>query len=148
MSFTVVFYNNTSANNTIKKSITQTASYDCTLREESSIVSPTVTIAADSISGNYAYISNFGRYYYITDIVSLRTGLWRVTMKSDPLMSAQSAILSCPCVLKRSTENYNLYLPDTLWTSESRRIVTTQPFSAGLSNSQSCILLTAGPGGE
>lgn len=39
---------------------------------------------------NYAYIPDFNRYYFVSEIVSVRTGLWRVSMRCDVLMSFKS----------------------------------------------------------
>lgn len=36
---------------------------------------------------NYAYIPNFKRYYFLVEIISVRTGLWRVALRCDVLMS-------------------------------------------------------------
>lgn len=36
---------------------------------------------------NYAYIPDFHRYYFVTEIVSVRNGLWRIGMRVDVLMT-------------------------------------------------------------
>lgn len=41
---------------------------------------------------NYAYIPDFGRYYFIVDVTSVRTDLWSVTLQVDPLMSHRDEI--------------------------------------------------------
>lgn len=41
---------------------------------------------------NYAYIPDFNRYYFITNISSYRTNLWRIDMKVDVLMSYANEI--------------------------------------------------------
>lgn len=43
---------------------------------------------------NYAYIPDFKRYYFITDINSFRTNLWRIDMKVDVLKTYEHAIIS------------------------------------------------------
>lgn len=43
---------------------------------------------------NYAYIPDFKRYYFITDINSFRTNLWRIDMKVDVLKTYEHDIIS------------------------------------------------------
>lgn len=43
---------------------------------------------------NYAYIPDFKRYYFITDISSFRTNLWRIDMKVDVLKTYEHDIIS------------------------------------------------------
>ena len=73
---TIKLYTNYSDKNHVDKSIRQQGTdISGTLKEDCSIVDPVIKI--ESIQGfnistcNYAYISEFGRYYYITNIVCI-----------------------------------------------------------------------------
>ena len=111
---TITLYTNYSEENKIGKSLSSGTVVSGTLREETSIMTPTVEIAVASISSNYAYITDFGRYYFITDIVSVRNGLWRVSFKCDVLETYKSQILENEATLARQENLHNLYLKDDL----------------------------------
>ena len=58
-------------------------------------------------SGNYAYIADFKRYYYITSIRTSRNGIWEITLECDVLMSYKTAILNTHVISGNSASNYN-----------------------------------------
>lgn len=59
---------------------------------------------------NYAYIPEFHRYYFVVDIVSVKTGLYMVSMRCDPLMSFRPSILSQTAIVERC-EDSSFYDP-------------------------------------
>ena len=125
----VSLYYNSSDNNRLSKSISGAGSYSGTLREQCSVLEPTILIEAGNISGaNYMYIPEFGRYYYITDIVSVRNGLWAVSGHVDVLMTYQNAIRGCGAVLARSETLYNLYLDDDQFLIDAPRQFVCKAF--------------------
>ena len=68
----IKFYNNTSEKNVLSKTLTNENIATGWLREESDIHAPVVTIDTVNISGyNYAYIPEFGRYYFISEIKTI-----------------------------------------------------------------------------
>lgn len=108
----IYFYNCNDPNIKINKSIAQTATHTGVLRDESSIIDPVVTVNASSISGNYAYIPQFGRYYFIKNITSVRNGLWKISMHVDVLMTYSGHIKNNTGIVARQANAYNDYLPD------------------------------------
>ena len=80
MAFTISLFKTDSENNRVVKVLTDEKQLSGELRNQTSVLNPTIRIeSTDNISGyNYCYISEFGRYYYITDIVSVRTNCWAV----------------------------------------------------------------------
>ena len=86
---------NNSEKNKINKSLTAGVTLSGTLRNESNVVTPSIIINIDNPTiYNYAYIEDFKRYYFITDYISLRTGIWQINLKSDVLMSFKDSILA------------------------------------------------------
>lgn len=87
---------------------------DCKLKDNCSIVTPTLVINEGGyFPYNYAYIPTFGRYYFVTDVVSVRQSIWEVTLKSDVLASFRDIILNTSCYVIRSG-NGNKYIMDSL----------------------------------
>lgn len=113
----IVLYNNTSEINRVDKSsyLTQPLSFTGALREETSIISPSVIITHsnnDIINCNYGYIPEFKRYYFITNISSVRNNIWRIDFACDTLMSFKNDILNLKCYIGRQEYQYDNYLPD------------------------------------
>lgn len=89
-----------------------------TFREPTSLTNPTITIQQDGVpTFNYIYIPTFNRYYYVTEITSLRKGLWQIDCTVDVLMSYKDAIRECPARVERNQYIFNDLIPD------NRRIV-------------------------
>lgn len=115
MSFSIVFMNNQQELNKISKSPSTVMTLTGTLREETDIVDPQINIeySGTLTNTNYMYIAEFHRYYFITKIESVRTGLWRVYAHCDVLKTYSQAILGTECVVARSQNLYNLFLNDS-----------------------------------
>lgn len=143
----ITLYKNNSENNAIGKALTGALSLgECTMREDESLLNPVLRIAtASSLSGyNYAYVPEFGRYYFITDIVAEVTGVWRVSLRVDVLESFKSEILANKAVIERQENNWNLYFSDPEWCVYENQEVLTMEFPSGFSNSAKFYLTVAG----
>lgn len=115
MSFTIDFKNNQEELNKISKNPPTVFSLTGNLREESSIVDPIIVVEYNgALTGvNYMYIAEFHRYYFITNIESVRTNLWRVYAHCDVLKTYANAILGCTGVIARQEHDWNLFLNDS-----------------------------------
>ena len=115
MPFDIVLMNNTEELNKISKSPTTVMTLTGTLRDETDIVNPVINIEYDGTltNVNYMWIAEFNRYYFITKIESVRTGLWRIYAHCDVLKTYSEGILGTPCVVARNETRYNLYLNDS-----------------------------------
>lgn len=117
MSFSIKLQENLSPSNFVSKNITDIATATGNLREGCNIIDPIIIIQSalesDILSRvNYAYIEQFHRYYYVTDITLDVTGLWLFTMHVDVLMSYKDEIRQQNAIVARQQEHYNLYLDD------------------------------------
>jgi hypothetical protein len=88
-------YNNNSNTNVLNKNITLVNTLDFSLKIDNSILQP-VLILKNYSSGNYCYIENFKRYYYITDIKLLTGGLYQLQLDIDVLMTYKDIIMTNP----------------------------------------------------
>ena len=138
MSFTVDLYTNASPRNYVSKTITQVGtSLSGDLRAESSIINPGIRVALDSVPANvnYMYVQDWGRYYFIDDIVSVRAGIWELRGSVDPLMSFGTALKACTGIAHRaeSANAYNTYLDDGSFRAYSNPHIRTVKFTQGFS---------------
>ena len=117
MAFDIVLMNNTEELNKISKSPTSIMTLTGELREETDIVNPQINIeySGTLTNVNYMYIAQFNRYYFITGIESVRTGLWRIYAHCDVLKTYSQAILGTECVVARNENVYNLLLNDSMF---------------------------------
>ena len=114
MSLTVKLHHNSSPDNKIGKQLDAGLTMNCVLKEESSILKPTIIIEAATppITYNYMYIQELQRYYFIDDIVSKNNKIWEITGHVDVLQTYQNGILAQDAVIRRQQNKYNLYLND------------------------------------
>lgn len=114
MAFAIDFMNNQQELNKISKTPATVRTLSGTLREQTDIVDPQINVEFNGTltDTNYMYIAEFHRYYFITKIESVRTGLWRVYAHCDVLKTYANAILGTECVVARSESAYNLFLND------------------------------------
>ena len=135
---TIKFYNNLSDKVVVDKNITQIGNdMTGTLRDDCSIVDPVIKVegivGSNLASCNYAYIEEFGRYYYITNIVCSGK-LFEVHMHVDVLMSYKSGIRSNSAVISRQEHNYNLYLQDGVFKTYSQPHIQIAQFPNGFTD--------------
>lgn len=88
-----------------------------TLKNGSSIITPTFLVAGESF--DYNYCSFNGRYYWITDITSVRNELWEVQCRVDVLASWKNDILNSKGFVKYSSSDNNQNIKD------GRNVVTS-----------------------
>ena len=114
-----------------------------TLREEASILNPILLIEYSSFqTWNYAYIPNFNRYYFIREIVSVRTGLWRIVMREDVMMSFKDAIREQYAMISRNEIEFDRQVNDAMYPVEYRKSVEeTTPENLDPAN---CLVFTPG----
>lgn len=142
----IYLYNNTSEKTRVSKTLLNEQKYTGTLRDEASIMSPVFMIEeVNPVGYNYCYIPAFGRYYFIEDITSVRTGLWRFSCMVDVLMSFSDDIRNLSVIVDRSenTQNNN-YLVSDVWKTTVRDKTDILNFPYGLSDEGEFILITAG----
>ena len=147
MAFTISLFKTVSENNRVVKTLTYEKQLSGELRNQTSVLNPSIIIeSADNISTyNYAYIPEFSRYYYITEIISVRTNCWVVSMRCDVLMSYKDEIRSMNVILNNTQETgISNYISSPNWVNLVKTKTDIKTFPKGLSNEGEFILITAG----
>lgn len=146
---TVKAYQYNSPNNFINKTLIDVATYTGNLREETSVIDPVFEIesSSDLSQMNYIWIEELHRYYYVTNIVSVATDLWRIYCHVDVLMTYKPTILAHDAVIARQEELYNLYINDgTTFTVTQKSKVIQKTFPSGFTGSSYVMLVAGGQG--
>ena len=135
-----------SEKNKLEKVLTDSQVFTGTLRGITSVISPEIDLEIENPTGfNYAYIPDFGRYYFISDMVSIRSGLWKISMRVDVLMSFKSDILNSQgIIVDTESVNADVYQIHDSWNTKVKCKTDIIPFASGLLESGEYILITAG----
>lgn len=141
----IIFYTNNSDDDTINKALTQTTTLTGSLKDNCSIENPEITIEnSGMINGNYCYIPEFSRYYFIDNQTILSNNRVRLSMSVDVLESFKTNILSLSAIIENSTTNNDKYITSSLWVARQKTVSDVINFPYGLNNTGEFILITAG----
>ena len=137
----------TSEKNKIGKSISTLYTASGALREGTSIINPVIMISGANVptlkNANYMHIPDFNRYYFITDIKSVRNGLIEISGHVDVLQTYSGQIRNNTAIVKRNANSWNLYIEDGLFKTYANPHIFTKEFPSGFKD-PSYVLLVAG----
>ena len=142
----------TSEKNRIGKSISNLYTASGALREGTSIINPVIMISGASVSSlknaNYMYIPDFNRYYFITDIKSIRNGLIEISGHVDVLQTYAGQIRNNTAIIKRNSNSWNLYIEDGLFKTYANPHIFTKLFPSGFKNPSFVLSVAGGKAAE
>ena len=105
--------------------------YDCKLKEDTSIIEPSILIVkeasqsyTDLLSYNYAYIADFGRYYFVRNVISVSNVLVEFILEVDALASFKSEVGSANEYVLRSASSYDGDIEDNYYPIKALTQVT------------------------
>ena len=101
---------------------------DCTLKNGTSIVNPTIQLQlafnSDYSNYNYCHIPDFGRFYYIRDLV-WNNSIAEFVLVSDIMASFKSDIAGFTGLAVRASNNFDGSIPDPLLPPTDDIVITT-----------------------
>lgn len=122
MSFNVNLYTLSKRDNSTKQPTGSGTQYACILKDGCGILNPTIKIdmglSSDPSDYNYAYISAFGRYYFIEEWY-FEDALWTASMRVDVLATYKSQIGSASLYVLRAAAANNGNIIDTLYPAKT-----------------------------
>lgn len=137
-----------SERNALRKTLQNELELTGSLRGESSVINPSFLIEITNPSQyNYCFIPEFNRYYFITDMVSVRTNIWRIECSVDVLMSYQAQILNLDVIVSDVSlgePNASTYMQGDVWQSTVKTKTDIINFPSGLLDTGEYILITSG----
>lgn len=142
----IKLYYNSSENNVIGKTLNNELELEGNLRDSSDITNPVIMITSEiKPLSNYAYISDFDRFYFISEITAYRSNSFILKLKVDVLESYKEQIKNLKVVLS-GTENVgkSMYLNSDIWRRNVKDKTDIITFPNGLSENGDFILITAG----
>lgn len=147
MSFNIRLMTNNSADNVAEKDFTTIDTLTGTLKNETSITNPVIKIEYDGAlqNVNYFYIPQFQRYYFVSDIRSIRSNIWEISGHCDVLTTAWKlgTLKQCKGITRKQENKWNLMLNDGSFRTYQDPIITTELFPSGFNTFQ-YVLAVAG----
>ena len=144
----VILYKNSSENNVIGKSLAQIKSVECNLKNDVSIINPTLVLnyTANIFESNYCFIPKFNRYYFIKEIVPITADRCIVKCRVDVLESFKNSILNLDCIVDKQENEIasNKYINDGSFVTRSKQFNRMIEFPNGFNEKGSYILICAG----
>lgn len=144
----IVLYKTLSERERLNKTLTNDLTLTGTLRNESSVINPSFIIENANVSEyNYCYIQEFGRYYFINNITSIRYNLWKIDCSVDVLMSFKQQILDLDVIvsdLSYGERDESTYVLGSQWATTVKTKTDVLVFPNGLLETGEYILITSG----
>lgn len=118
---------------------------DVEFKEDTSITDPTFILRTQSkvLEGNYIYVPNLNRYYYINDYVVSHQRIY-INCHVDVLMSFKNEIKQENVIVSRQENSYNLYQVDPKMVIYNTPVYRVLKFPGGFSNTGYFVLCVAG----
>lgn len=142
----------TSEKNRIGKAISTLYTASGALRDGTSILNPVIMISGANIptlkNANYMYIPDFNRYYFITDIKSVRNGLIELSGHVDVLQTYANQIKNNTAIIKRNSNSWNLYIEDGLFKTYANPHIFTKLFPSGFKDPSFVLSVAGGKAAE
>lgn len=113
--FELKLYQSTAEPNRVNKTsyLTLVNTIQGALRNYTSITDLSITIEYEPVPNfNYIYIPIFNRYYFVTDISSVREHLWEISASCDVLMTYKDSLLNCSAFIDRNENSYDQLIID------------------------------------
>ena len=145
-------YMNNSDNNAMYKDLTAVESgVSIVLKESTTMEEPIIKIKYRTDAStppvpqkfNYCYISEFDRYYFVTNVTYAQQFM-EVALKVDALSSFADALEDVKVLITRSTNRYDMYLPDPDTPVRSDKLIGTQLFYNGFGGESMVLAVTGG----
>ena len=132
----LVTYRNESEPERVDKTLVQLSEIEGSLRSPTSIITPVFTVQGqldmpNLATLNYIYVPDFKRYYFVTDVRGIRTGLWEISARVDVLTSFKDQIRAQKAIIRRQENAWNLYLNDGSFRVYQNPTIVTKPFPSG-----------------
>lgn len=142
----VQIYKTSSERHRLSKSLSNQINKTCHILDGTSITDPVIVIGYDAsiLSHSYAYITDFGRYYFITNMEVLPGQEIRLSLHVDVLMTYKDQIKACNARVTRSQSNYDPMISDNLIINKVNTNITQRKIGSGFTRANQYYVLIGG----
>lgn len=147
MALTIELYNNFSDPTVVHKKMSLVATCTCEITQSVDVDEMDLLLDMDSNVNtcNYAYIADFGRYYFLTPGI-INGNQMIMHASSDPLTSFWGSYSASQCVAERSSSHGNANLPDELLPFKPNPKIIVRQLATGFTPTSTggCYIITIG----
>lgn len=111
------------------------------LKDDCSVVNPAFQTSTVPITANYFYIADFGRYYFLSNLVQISKDIWEFTLEVDVLATYKSQIGSLNTRIAFAATGWDKDIPDTRAAAKTTKVKYMRSKSTVLT-SAGCYVLT------
>lgn len=107
-----------------------------------SILTPSIIISSATMpTYNYAYVTEYARYYFIDGVIWISDSLWRLNLRVDPLYSHKTAIGNQSGVIQYSGSGSSRKYDPRLVYNEAPTVTRVTPASTGYNPGEAWIIM-------
>lgn len=138
----ITFYSYTGKSNEIPKSLSDGITLNGLLRDNFNVLNPTLTVTnAGVFSFNYAYIPDFGKYYFVDGVTVTSATSYEISLRVDVLQTYKDNILASTATAN-AREDANKYASNRQNIYDVRPVLEKIDFTnAGLFNTDGSIIM-------
>lgn len=129
-------------NSTKQPTAASATQIDVYWKEDTSIDKPSVILSGNTITIDYCYIPDWGKYYFVSAITVLTNGTTQYDLDEDVLATHKTGIGSTVARIDYAATGWNKEIPDTRMAVEGGNLMYRTAASVGLSSSGCYILGT------
>lgn len=93
---------------------------------------------------NYAYMADFGRYYYRSGAGTIENGCIYIPFHVDVLKTYSTQIKNCDARITRSQSNFDAYIPDSMITNRAVTQVKQCKVGSGFTSANKYYIMIGG----
>ena len=144
----ILLYHTEDENNKLNKTLETLATLEVQLKDEVNVLTPVLMMRRQdyyiNVKANYAYIADFGRYYYIRDVKLYSNDLVVLYLTVDVLQSFKEDIKNIEVITKRQETLGNDYLVDGRLKLLNYPEIKVKNFPVGFNENFEYVLITTG----
>ena len=112
------------------------------LKDNCSVINPTIQTVGIPANANYFYISDFGRYYFVSNVTKISNAITEFNLEVDVLASYKTNIGSTNAHIVYSSTGYDTQIIDNRIAVKTTKLVTDDPVSMGVFDSTGLFILS------
>lgn len=116
----ITLYNFIKKINSTKQPDSNGTNVEVYLKNNTSLDAPSFMLNWSTLP-NYNYLNAFGRYYFITDILSVKNDLWEIRARLDSLATNRNNIANSTFYVERASARYDVSLIDNYYPAQVGR---------------------------
>jgi len=139
---TLTYWTNFSKRKNSTKVPTSGTDVTIVLKDDCSIINPVIRAETIPANANYMYISEWGRYYFVTNVVYITNKIKEFSLEVDVLASYKSAIGSTVARIAFSSTGWDKDIVDSRTVIKSSKVKYEKSVATELNPTTGCYIIT------